>query len=219
MVAEDGIVESPNVAGQIAELVQKLQSSRARDRWNAADSLRRLGRGTDGVSVAVPALLHCAEDEDDDVRCAAARALGHIGTETCAPELVRLLADEDGGVRWGAAEALGNLGAAASCGVAQLKEALEDEEEDVRGTSAQSLSKLVKRGAVAAADVVPSFIECLADDEWTVRRSVAEALGRCGTAASDAVATLRRVAELDSNVSVRKAAEFALNSILGPSQA
>ena len=56
--------------------VELLQSSRPRDRWKAADKLGRRGRGSDEV---VAALLLCAQDEDDDVRCSAARALGHAG--------------------------------------------------------------------------------------------------------------------------------------------
>ena len=153
--------------------VEKLQSGRARDRWTAADALGRLGRpGVTGDGTAVPALLRCTEDEDDDVRCAAARALGHLGSETSVATLLRLLTDEDGGVRWGAAEGLGNLGSVASSSAAALKEALEDEEEDVRAASAQSLGKLVKLQAIAAADVVSSLIEVLSDEEWSVRRSL-----------------------------------------------
>ena len=152
--------------------VEKLQSGRARDRWTAADALGRLGRQAAGDGTAVPVLLRCTEDEDDDVRCAAARALGHLGSETSVATLLRLLTDEDGGVRWGAAEGLGNLGSAASSSAAALKEALEDEEEDVRAASAQSLGKLVKLQAIAAADVVSSLIEVLSDEEWSVRRSL-----------------------------------------------
>mmetsp|Transcript_21210 Transcript_21210/g.26155 ORF Transcript_21210/g.26155 Transcript_21210/m.26155 type:complete len:223 (-) Transcript_21210:158-826(-) len=222
MVAVDETLAS--AGNQITDLVQKLQSAQARERWRAADGLGRLGR-TAGVSVAVPALLRCAEDEDEDVRCAAARALGHVGEDAnaanIAPELVRLLEDEDGGVRWGAAEGLGNLGSSASCGMAQLKDALQDEEEDVRGASAQSLGKLVKLGAIPAKEVVPSFIEGLADKEWSVRRSAAEALGRCGAAASECVAVvaLRRVAFRDPHPQVKRTAELALEKILGPSEA
>lgn len=199
--------------------VEKLQSGHPRERWNAADALGRLGRTCD-VSSAVPALLRLAEDEDDDVRCAAARALGHVGSDArCASELVRLLADDDGCVRFGAAEGLGNLGSSASCGTVQLKEALEDEEEDVRAASAQALGKLVKSGSVAAADVVPSVMRCFADEEWSVRRSAAEALGRCGDPGADAMAMLRKAARTDQNPVVRRAADLALSSILGPSQA
>ena len=150
--------------------VEKLQSGRARERWTAADALGRLGRQV--AADAVPVLLQCAEDEDDDVRCAAARALGHLGSETSVATLLRLLTDEDGGVRWGAAEGLGNLGSIASSSAAALKAALEDEEEDVRAASAQSLGKLVKLQAIAAADVVSSLIELLSDEEWSVRRSL-----------------------------------------------
>ena len=219
MVAVDETVQS-NASNQIAPLVEKLQSGRARDRWTAADALGRLGRlAAAGDGTAVPALLRCTEDEDDDVRCAAARALGHLGSETEVATLLRLLTDEDGGVRWGAAEGLGNLGSVASSSAAALKEALEDEEEDVRAASAQSLGKLVKLQAIAAADVVSSLIEVLSDEEWSVRRSTVQALGRCGAHASDAVATLRTVAERDRHPQVRKEAENALNNILGTSQA
>lgn len=41
------------------------------------EKLGRLGRPQ--ADPAVAALLRCAGDEDDDVRCAAARALGHVG--------------------------------------------------------------------------------------------------------------------------------------------
>lgn len=200
----------------MTQLVELLQSSRPRDRWKAADKLGRRGRGSDEV---VAALLLCAQDEDDDVRCSAARALGHAGTDRCAPELVRLLGDDDGGVRWGAAEGLGNLGASASCGLVQLREALDDIEEDVRGASAQTLGKLVRLVAVPANDLVAPLIRSLSDRAWSVRRSAVEALGRCGAAASSGSSEIQQLAESDPHPRVRQAAEVSLRLILGPAQA
>ena len=66
--------------------MRQLSSSKPRDRWKAAAALGRMGKPVSGV--ASPELLRCLDDDDQDVRCAAARAVGHV----CDGSAVDLLA-------------------------------------------------------------------------------------------------------------------------------
>ncbi|MGC8880568.1 MAG: HEAT repeat domain-containing protein, partial [Anaerolineae bacterium] len=78
----------------------------------------------------------------EDVRQAAARALGKIGDAAAVPALIEALRDEDEDVRQAAAEALGKIGDAAA--VPALIEALRDEDMWVRRAAAEALGKIVQ---------------------------------------------------------------------------
>jgi len=94
----------------------------------------------------VAALLKRLTDSDEDVRWAAARALGQLGVAT--PEvtaaLLKDLTDPERYVRGAATEALGQLGAQAGTPevMAALLKRLTDSERYVRGAAAGALSEL-----------------------------------------------------------------------------
>eukprot|EP00439_Symbiodinium_sp_Y106_P073659 s109_g13.t3 len=187
----DAVEESGD--SEVTALVRQLSSSKPRDRWKAAAALGRMGKPVSGV--ASPELLRCLDDDDQDVRCAAARAVGHVCDGSAVDLLATLLEDEDGGVRWGAAEALGNIGAASASAMEALILITEDEEEDARQAAVQTLGKLAKLNVIRRAELVEPLCQALSDDEWSVRRAAAEALGRCGDEASGVRLLLQRDSE------------------------
>ncbi|MCI0727447.1 MAG: HEAT repeat domain-containing protein, partial [Chloroflexi bacterium] len=84
--------------------------------------------------LALPALLAALQDEQWDVREAAAGALGQIRDAAALPALLAALQDEHGHVREAAAGALGQIGDAAAAPA--LLTALKDEQWDVREAAA-----------------------------------------------------------------------------------
>jgi hypothetical protein len=79
-------------------------------------------------------------DEEEDVRAAAATALGDIRNQTAVYALIKAMQDDDIWVRESVVEALGKIGGKRV--VAPLEEALEDEDEDVRKAAADALDNL-----------------------------------------------------------------------------
>jgi HEAT repeat protein len=73
-------------------------------RESAAKALSKLG------DPGRLALIQALKDEDENVRKAAAEALGELGDRRAVPALIQALKDEDGSVRGAAAWALGKLG-------------------------------------------------------------------------------------------------------------
>lgn len=208
-----GFSSSPETAVvPLADLVKGLDSKEPRARWTAAQALGQQGAAAAG---AAPQLLERFSDPDADVRCSAARAVGHLGPTVAAaavPELRKLLSDSDGCVRWGASESLGAFGLEAAEAVDGLQQLLKDEEEDVRGGAASALGKLAQRG-VPASSMVDAITVLLEDETWHVRRAAAESLGRCGTAAASAIPALRKAVS-DPHPRVGKTAQAALDSIV-----
>ena len=84
--------------------------------------------------------------EDEDVRKAAARAVGHMGAEAkdLIPQLQQLFRDEDSDVRKAAAEAVVKVGAEAKDLIPQLLQLLMDENSDVREKAAWAVGKIGK---------------------------------------------------------------------------
>ena len=131
----------------------------------AAEALVKIG------TPAVPALIQALRDRSENVRFAAAEALGKLGDPQAVPALIQALGDSDWYVRRAAAEALVKIGTPA---VPALIRALGDSDSDVRAVAAWAL---VKIGTPA----VPALIKALGD-WWSenVRRAAAEALGDLG---------------------------------------
>ena len=91
---------------------------------------------------AIPALSNLIQDENADVRFAAAQALGGIGTEAVVPALTEALQDPDENVRVSAAAAFQNIGSAANLAKAELIAALWDGNWFVKNRAAATISKL-----------------------------------------------------------------------------
>ena len=149
-----------------------------------------------------PGLLAALRDAEEDVRRAAAEALGEIGDAAAVPGLLAALRDADADVRREAAWALGRIGDAAA--VPGLLAALRDADADVRWAAAAAL------GRIGDAAAVLGLVAALRDADERVREAAAWALRKIGDAAvvPGLLAALR-----DADADVREAAAWALGKI------
>lgn len=95
----------------VPAITAQLKSSSPSIRWQAANTLSRIGQG---LGPAVPVLIPLLADRDPLVRSRAARALGAAKDTKAVPALVNALSDNDARVVEEAVRALGNLSDAAS---------------------------------------------------------------------------------------------------------
>jgi HEAT repeat protein len=115
----------------------------------------------------------------DEVREAAALALGRYGAQAVRP-LVALLEQDDGDTRWWAARALAAVGGDGA--MALLTGALADADADVRACAALGLGRI---GDGAAA---PALAAALADESRFVSSIASDALSMIGGPAVEALA-------------------------------
>lgn len=130
-------------------------------------------------TAAIPALTEALGDRSRNVRRAAARSLGMIGSPEVLTSLVgALLGDENSFVRWEAAKALGSITSASV--VPELLEALSaDSNSYVRYAAAEALGTI---GEPSAVDGLEDALTHDAND--FVRYAAATALGQIGDASS-----------------------------------
>src|SRR5262249_5219453 len=191
-----------------------LRAQDPRDRQYAARNLGELRVG-DGLTVG--ALTDALEDDDLEVRRAAAWALTQIqGAEARAalpivvqaladpdaharsaanqaltviglPGLMEALADPDANVRLAAIQALAALGPRARGAVRALTQVLRDTEDGARYEAARALIRIQ---GVEARAVIPVLIEGLKGEDAQVRVSSALLLAELGPAAAEAAQAL-----------------------------
>ncbi len=165
-------------AKTIDGLIEQLSSSYYGERGIAAEALGE--RGPD-AGKAVPALIKLLDDEQQDVRYAAASALGKIGDESAKPALMKKLSDYERYEFTAVAGALIDIGLTESestKAIKLLRSALRKSKHH-KGVAAECLGGL----GPAASDAVPDLIKVLQrldDEDNRTRRSVLAALGRIG---------------------------------------
>ena len=91
----------------LSELVSGLGNENGTERQRSRRALEEIG------TAAVPLLIECLKDKDEQVRWEAAKALSHIKDPSSADALVETLLDEVPGIRWLAGEGLVKLKSAA----------------------------------------------------------------------------------------------------------
>jgi HEAT repeats len=195
--------------GAVDEQHVRLTSRRAWRRATAAFAL-----GDMGSERAVPWLLDALDDKNRDVRAAAIRSLGRIGSvdaieplvtagvESRAPDdvtrlalldiggaavprLLELVDHPEPGVRAAVIELVGIMGTASDA--ASLRDGLHDTAADVRAATAGALGRL------GAADARDALIDALGDRVPQVRAAAAKALGQIrGQEALDALLPVAR---------------------------
>jgi len=135
-------------------------------REHAIDALGQIGDPR-----AVEPLIAILDDENWDVRAAAARALGQIGIPA-VERLITALTASNEYVRGAVAQALGQIGDVRA--VEPLIATLDDENWDVRAAAVGAL------GQIGDPRAVESLIAALKQRDRNVRGAVAKALGQIG---------------------------------------
>lgn len=194
-------------AGDLEPLIEKLKSSDALVRTEAANDLRCLDRQ---ARAAVEPLAKLLSDPASRVRLSAAAALLKIDPQDSRGVAVlrRSLASKDVGERRDAAQATGLAGAAAAPLAGQLVGPLKNSDASLKITALQAISMLGSAAAPAADAVAP-----LLDDPDLVI-DAADALGRIGAAARPALPRLAKLLAADQPA-VRWAAVRAMSQIGG----
>ncbi|MBI3466589.1 MAG: HEAT repeat domain-containing protein [Planctomycetes bacterium] len=190
--------------------IQALQAESPAERSAAATALGQIAPSR----AVVPALIVALEDEQSNVRAAAAESLGKLGqnAKSAVPPLTRTqVRDQSDAVRRAAAQALTQIQARQPDSSSQPRLPFFIGIATLAILSGLS-GVLLYRWAFGPARV-PTFVNRLKHAAPEIRRGAAQALARCGQAARAAVPPL--VAALnDPTESVRHDAEQALARIL-----
>jgi HEAT repeat protein len=132
-------------------------------------------------------LIANLQNADSDVRRAAARELGELGTEAqpAVPALSKALRDRDTFVRRYAAEALGKIGPGAKPAIGELSLLLNDERREVQLAAIDALGQMGPASIQALISAVKD-----PNKHPAIRRKAAQGLGRIGLPARGAVPAL-----------------------------
>ena len=196
-------------------LLAALASSRAADRWLAAEALAEGDPGKEGVA-ALAALLG---DPDPLLRSEAGRALGQIGGKGARQALLDVVATGGTVAQAAAADGLGFLPASVES-VTALAGLLDSSDAVLRQSAAEALARLdppppARDGATPASAIRSTLLHLLSGDQSAmVRRAAALALARWGDSSVDTALTARRDDEAE-DTRVREAAAVALSRVRG----
>jgi HEAT repeat protein len=128
----------------VATLSGLLEDESANVRYAVTYALGQVGHAE-----AVPALVRACADDDPDVSCIAARALGQYPDDPATvPALCRMIREKEGWHRWHAAWVLGEIGATSAAEA--LEAELDDPDDGLRRGAAEALGKLKAHSAVGA---------------------------------------------------------------------
>jgi HEAT repeat protein len=214
-----------NTEDDLRFMLERLEDGTMEERVSAAWALGRSGRGDalpalleaarndDDVNVRINAigavaavggnevrsdLLEFLDEDNEEVRSAALRALADERFADAAEEVGRILVEEES-LRAAAADVLGNMKDPVA--VPALRQVADDPDEEVRSRVAFALGRIGDR------DAVPTLIGMLQDPHWTVRANAAQALGMIGDPGARAALEAARD---DPNPQVAAAAQGAL---------
>lgn len=154
--------------------------------------------------VAARAFADVLDDEQPELRMAAATGLGRVGDPSVTEALVARLKDPDARVRTRSATACGRIGDPRA--VEALEELMESEPEiGARRAAAEALGDIGTEGSLQV------LLGAAGDESESVRRVIADSLGEYGSV--DPVDTLVRYLT-DESENVRRTAMFSMVEIL-----
>jgi HEAT repeat protein len=209
----------------VQALREALRSDQKKTRLAAFQSLGAIGRyrnaaTRDLVKPAVPDLIECLRDEDDENRTWAAITLGEIGPDAVAAvgALLASVRDEEHPVVIPSAiQALGQIGPVARPALPVLAPMVIDPEHRNHIMAIRAFWRIGPRGQAETSIVVPRLIARLSTSKHPRERAwVAEILSEIGPAAREAIPALSAAAQ-DPEQQVRYAASNALRALTGGS--
>ncbi len=154
--------------------------------------------------VAAKAFADVLDDEQPELRMAAATGLGRVGDPSVTKALVARLSDSDARVRARSATACGRIGDPRA--VEGLERLLQrDPNIDVRKAAAEALGEIGTDGSLRV------LLATADDDSESVRRIIADALGEFGSV--DPIDTLAGYLT-DESETIRRTAMFSMVEIL-----
>lgn len=215
------IVEALASVGQpaVRQLIGALEDERRPllVRQYAAIALARIGNGTGNV---VPALIARLEDENAQIRIAAAEALGNIGpaAESASGPLIDVIEnrDEEVLVREYAIAAVARVAPTAPVVSATLVDAVAESNALIYQAAVAALVDIGLSGREAIGDDVAGLVSALRAPDTARRLSAARGLGELGPYARSAVPALTEiVADRQNDIELRAAAATALGEV-GP---
>ena len=161
------------------------------------------------ILFTIPALSQVLDDPEPEVRAAALRALGTIGSEAASaiPLIIEVVNDENPNVRRAAITALGNIRNSSDYVLQILIDAFSDADSDVRLAASRSITKM-KDAPVGL------LITAMDNPDSGVRFLVATTLENIGHEAALAIPVLSQALQ-DEDEDVRLAATYALEAIEG----
>jgi HEAT repeat protein len=164
-----------------------------------------------GSETGVAVLMELLQDQSQDVRGYALRAVASLGpaAKAAAPILNEILRDEDEDMRFKAALALASFGSGGEAAVPILADALAGGDRLKRKAAAFALRSMGSEAKPA----LPALIKGLRDQEKRVRARCASTLGMIGAAVNDDAIHALLEAERDDEPDVRLAVERALAAI------
>jgi antitoxin component of RelBE/YafQ-DinJ toxin-antitoxin module len=175
VLAEIGPVAAPSVS----HLVKLLVDEDERMRWTATRALPRIISNwsqSEATRKAIPHLVMALENQQREVRLAAVRTLGSMGTTTTqavSALIETALKDSHKQVRLAAAFALSQMGTAVSEAMSQFMEALTNSDNQVRLLATEALGNM----GTAATQAIPLLVRVsLTDWDGNVRLVAEQAL-------------------------------------------
>lgn len=168
---EPAMADDEKSSLEVADFMAQLEDVDADVRWNASQSLEKLG------VLAVPEMIASLNHRNPAVRRLLTVALGRVGAEARAamPAMLVALHDVNADVRCAAADCLGQLGVVSRTMVQALVQSLRDPNAEVRRYAATTLGRL---GQQARESTTALQIASISDIAAKVRTAAQTALQR-----------------------------------------